>query len=87
MASKRRSRAVDVLPIRTSYATRRGTSSRQVKKLENTNLISERKAKNKNVLIKEIEKPKLCTDKKPLETEKKSEKNQKQPKQKKIHKW
>jgi len=77
MASKRRSRTVE---MRTSYATRRAKSTRHSKKLEDTKLISEQttKTKNKNV-IREIEKPKLYTDKKPQE-------QLKTLKQKKIHK-
>ena len=62
MASKRRSRAVE---IRANYPTRRAKSSRQAKKVEDKKLISEQnKAKN---VIREIEKPKSHTGKKPQE--------------------
>lgn len=82
MASKRRSRAVDVMPLRSNYATRRAKSSRQAKRTEDTKLISEQASKRKNV-IREIEKPKSYTDKKPHEAIKKE--CAKSPKQKKIH--
>lgn len=83
MASKRRSRTVEIMPIRTNYSTRRAKSSRQAKKLEDTKLISEQLWKNKNV-IRQIEKPKSNTDKKPQEPKKRA--LGKQHKQKKIHK-
>lgn len=80
MASKRRSRAVE---IRVNYSTRRAKSSRQAKKLEDTKLISGQATRNRNV-IREIEKPKSLTDNKPNETKPKS---LKRPiKQKKVHK-
>lgn len=82
MASKRRSRTVD---IRVNYPTRRAKSSRQAKKVEDKKLISEQKqtTKAKNV-IREIEKPKSHTDKKPQES--RAAESSKQLKQKKIHK-
>lgn len=83
MASKKRSKAVDIMP-RTNYSTRQAKSSRQTKKPEDTKLISERTSRNKNV-IKEIEKPKSYTDKKPQESSKNAP--GKQLKEKKIHKW
>lgn len=81
MASKRRSRTVEILPLRTSRRAAATKSSRQVKKPEETKLISE-PPKSRNV-IREIEKPKPQTDKKPQEP-----KNVflKQLKQKKVHK-
>lgn len=81
MASKRRSRTVDILPIRTTRRAAATKSSRQVKKSEDTKLISE-PSKRKNV-VKEIEKPKLVTDKKPQDPK---NSYRKQLKQKKIHK-
>lgn len=80
MASKRRSRTVE---IRANYSTRRAKSSREVKKIEDTKLISEPPTKKKNV-IRQIEKPKSYTDKKPQES--KSLVASKQLKQKKVHK-
>lgn len=80
MASKRRSRAVE---IRVNYSTRRAKSSRQAKKLEDTKLISGQLSRDKNV-IREIEKPKSHTDNKPHEAKPKSPK--KPLKQKKVHK-
>lgn len=79
MASKRRSRAVE---IRVNYSTRRAKSSRQAKKLEDTKLISEQVTKNQNV-IRQIEKPKSHTDNKPQGT--KSSPPAKPLKQKKVH--
>jgi Zinc finger, C2H2 type len=81
MASKRRSRTVEILPLRTTRRAAATKSSRQVKKPEDTKIISAL-PKTKNV-IREIEKPKLSTNKKPLEP-----KNvySKQLKQKKVHK-
>jgi ribosomal protein L37AE/L43A len=80
MASKRRSRTVE---IRVNYTTRRAKSNRQTKKLEDSKLISEQQIKRKNV-IREIEKPKPITDKKPQDSKPKT--TSKQRKQKKIHK-
>jgi hypothetical protein len=79
MASKRRSRTVE---IRVNYTTRRAKSTR-TKKVEDSKLISEQQVKRKNV-IREIEKPKPITDKKPQENDPKT--TSKHVKQKKIHK-
>lgn len=87
MASKRRSRTVEILPLRTT--TRRAaatkTSRQVVKKPEQTKLISEL-TKSKNV-IREIEKVKPGTRQETcLVTEKKPQVFGKQLKQKKVHK-
>lgn len=84
MASKRRSKTVEILPIRTTRRAAAYKPSRQVvKKSVDTKLISE-PPKSKNV-IREIEKSKPITDKKPqLKTPKSS--FGKKPRQKKIHK-
>jgi hypothetical protein len=81
MASKRRSRTVE---IRVNYSTRRAKYS-STKKLEDeaSKLFSEQLNKRKNV-IREIEKPKPITDKKPHENNPK--KTSKYVKQKKVHK-
>ena len=81
MASKRRSRTVEILPLRTSRRAAANKSSRPVKKAEVKKLISET-PKVKNV-IREIEKPKQVEDEKPRESKKSFGK---QPKQKKVHK-
>jgi hypothetical protein len=80
MASKRRSRTVEILPLRTS---RRSTATNKLpkpKKSEDKKLISET-TKVKNV-IREIGKPKQVADEKPQETKSFSKKS----KPKKIHK-
>lgn len=71
------------MEIRVNYTTRRAKSSRQAKKLEDTKIISEQTTKSRNV-IREIEKPKSQTDKKPQEAKPKPP--SKQLKQKKVHK-
>lgn len=82
MASKRRSKTVEILPIRTTRRAAATKPSRQVlKKPEDTKLISE-PPKSKNV-IKEIEKSKPITDKKPQAPKRTFGKK---PRQKKIHK-
>lgn len=69
------------MDIRANYPTRRAKSSRQAKKVEDKKLFSEQKAKN---VIREIEKPKSHTDKKPQVS--KAVVSTKHLKQKKIHK-
>lgn len=76
MATKRRSRTVEIRAI----STRRAKSSRQAKKLEDSKLISEQATKTRNV-IRQIEKPKSHTDKKPTESI-----SNKLSRQKKVHK-
>ncbi|CRL00026.1 CLUMA_CG013314, isoform A [Clunio marinus] len=84
MASKRRSRAVEIMPIRTNYSTRRAKSSQQTKKVEDKKLISEQPSIPKNA-IRKIEKPKSSTDKKPNKDRIEKAETGRNTKPKKIH--